>query len=193
MFLSLFLSLSFKTNSFYFFLNSVGFYHTWRSFGNTGKYGFVAFFQFQFFPILLYFFDARYTLVIGLLPTLLLAAIVDCLTGPTIPVMQTMDMERTYSRALFTWIPIQLVMNYVLSSYLEADGAAIGYLLGRCLWNVMVVALIYRRHGFVMLPTFDLPSLPGLPRRPALAVRDSSSASVFPESFPGGQESSAAA
>ncbi|MBL8812759.1 MAG: lipopolysaccharide biosynthesis protein [Planctomycetaceae bacterium] len=144
-------------------------------------------------PILLYFFDARYTLVIGLLPTLLLAVIVDCLTGPTIPVMQTMGMERTYSRALFTWIPIQLVMNYVLSSYLEADGAAIGYLLGRCLWNVMVVALIYRHHGFVMLPTFDLPSLPGLPRRPALVVGDSSSASVFPKSFPGDQESSVAA
>lgn len=145
-------------------------------------------------PVLLYFFDARYTLVIGLLPALLLAAIVDCLTGPTIPVMQTMDMERTYSRALFTWIPIQLLMNYVLSRALDADGAAIGYLLGRCLWNVMIVALIYRRHGFVMLPTFDLPSLPGLTRRPVAVAREpSASASVFPESFSGGQEPSAAA
>ncbi len=145
-------------------------------------------------PILLYFFDARYTLVIGLLPALLLAAVVDCLTGPTIPVMQTMDMERTYSRALFLWIPIQLVTNFVLSRYLEADGAALGYLLGRCLWNVMVVALIYRRHGFVMLPTFDLPSLPGLPRRPLMAVHASSSApAIFPETYPGGQEPSAAA
>lgn len=145
-------------------------------------------------PILLYFFDARYTLVIGLLPALLLSAVVDCLTGPTIPVMQTMGMERTYSRALFLWIPIQLIIIFVLSRSLEADGAAIGYLLGRCLWNVMVVGLIYRRHGFVMLPTFDLPSLPGLPRRPLITVPSSSSApAVFPETFPGGQEPSAAA
>lgn len=145
-------------------------------------------------PVLLYFFDARYTLVIGLLPALLLAAIVDCLTGPTIPVMQTMDMERTYSRALFLWIPIQLVTNFVLSRSLEADGAALGYLLGRCLWNVMVVALIYQRHGFVMLPTFDLPSLPGLPRKPRMTAHSSSPTPVvFPETFPGGQEPSAAA
>ena len=91
-------------------------------------------------------------MICRLLPPLLLGVIVDCLTGPTIPVMQTMKMEKTYSRALLTFIPIQLSLVYWLGKVAVIEGPAIAYLISRCLWNVIIFVRIYQLRGLVMFP-----------------------------------------
>lgn len=103
-------------------------------------------------PMLTMLMGPEYSIVCRLLPPLLLAVIVDCLTGPTIPVMQTMKMEKTYAQALFAFIPILLCLVYWFSKVAGVEGAACAYCVSRCLWNVIVVVAIYRHRGLVMLP-----------------------------------------
>ena len=103
-------------------------------------------------PLLTTLLGTDYSMVGRLLPALLLGVIVDCLTGPTIPVMQTMRMEKTYSHALFAFIPLQLGIFYAFGKLAGIEGAAIAYLTARCLWNMIVFAAIYRQRGLVMLP-----------------------------------------
>jgi len=103
-------------------------------------------------PILATLVGPEYSMVCRLLPPLLLGVIVDCLTGPTIPVMQTMNMEKTYAQALFAFIPILLCLVYWFSRVAGVEGAACAYCVSRCLWNVIVVVAIYRHRGLVMLP-----------------------------------------
>jgi O-antigen/teichoic acid export membrane protein len=104
-------------------------------------------------PAFVHILGTHWRTVTVLLPTLLLATIVDCLTGPTIPVMQTTGMERTYSRLLFAYVPLQLLLLYVFSRIAAVEGAALAYLLGRCLWNILVVVMIYRQRSLIMLPS----------------------------------------
>lgn len=124
-----------------------------------------------------------YAPVQTVLPALLLAAIVDSLTGPTIPVMQTMTMERTHARSMMVFIPIQLLLIYSFSSIMELEGAALGYLAARCLWNIIVVTEIYRQRNLLMLPYANIlravsEKIPETlaSKRPVAAVADSRSA-----------------
>ena len=103
-------------------------------------------------PMLTTLLGTEYRIVCRLLPPLLLGVIVDCLTGPTIPVMQTMKMEKTYSRALLAFIPIQLSLVYWFGKIAGIEGTAFAYFTSRCLWNVIVFAAIYQQRGLVMLP-----------------------------------------
>ena len=103
-------------------------------------------------PWLVLLLGESYAPVCRLFPALLLAAIVDCLTGPTIPVMQTMRMEKSYSRALFAYFPIQVGLIYLFGKHAGIEGAALAYLIARCLWNVIVLIQIYQVRGLVMLP-----------------------------------------
>ena len=103
-------------------------------------------------PLLTTLLGTDYSMVGRLLPALLLGVIVDCLTGPTIPVMQTMRMEKTYSYALSAFIPIQLGIFYWFGRIAGIEGTAVAYLTARCLWNIIVFAAIYRQRGLVMLP-----------------------------------------
>jgi len=106
----------------------------------------------QLSPLLVRLLGEDYSTVCRLFPPLLLAAMVDCLTGPTIPVMQTMKMEVSYTRALFAYIPIQLGLIYSLGRVAGIEGAATAYLLARCLWNAVVLIRIYQVRGLIMLP-----------------------------------------
>lgn len=103
-------------------------------------------------PLLTILLGVEYSIVGRLLPALLLGVIVDCLTGPTIPVMQTMRMEKTYSYGLFAFIPIQLCIFYGFGRIAGIEGTAIAYLTARCLWNLSVFATIYHKRGLLMLP-----------------------------------------
>lgn len=103
-------------------------------------------------PLLTTVLGTDYSMVGRLLPALLLGVIVDCFTGPTIPVMQTMRMEKTYSYALFGFIPIQLCIFYWFGRFAGIEGTAIAYLTARCLWNIIVFTAIYQQRGLVMLP-----------------------------------------
>jgi len=103
-------------------------------------------------PLLTTLLGTDYSMVGQLLPALLLGVIVDCLTGPTIPVMQTMRMEKTYSQALFAFIPIQLCIFYWFGKLAGIEGASIAYLTARCLWNIIVFTAIYKQRGLLMLP-----------------------------------------
>jgi O-antigen/teichoic acid export membrane protein len=103
-------------------------------------------------PYLILILGSDYAAVCRLLPFLLLAVMVDCLTGPTIPVMQTMGMEVPYARALFAYIPVQLGLVYWFGNRMGIEGAATAYLAARCLWNIAVVALIFKIRGLIMLP-----------------------------------------
>jgi O-antigen/teichoic acid export membrane protein len=114
-------------------------------------------------PLLIVFLGAKYTMVCQLLPTLLLAVLLECLTGPTLPVMQTMGMERTYAVLLFAFIPVQLALNYGFGRLAGVEGVAYGYLFSRLLWNLAVVHRIYSDRGLLMLPYL----------RPALALKKS--------------------
>ena len=103
-------------------------------------------------PLLTILLGTDYSMVCRLLPPLLLSMIVDCLTGPTNPVMQTMKMEKTHSRTLLLFIPIQFGTVYLLGKFVGIEGAAIAFLFSRCLWNVVIVTRIYQVLGLVMLP-----------------------------------------
>lgn len=103
-------------------------------------------------PWLIAMLGAQYSMVCKLFPPLLLAVLVDCLTGPTIPVMQTMRMEKSHARALLVYIPIQLTLVCWFGRIADIEGAAMAYLLSRCLWNVAVLIRIYQVLGLVMLP-----------------------------------------
>lgn len=103
-------------------------------------------------PILATFVGPEYRMAFRLLPPLLLGVIVDCLTGPTIPVLQTMKMEKTYAKAIFAFIPIHLCLVCWFSRVAGIEGAACAYCISRCLWNVIVVVAIYRHRGLLMLP-----------------------------------------
>ena len=107
-------------------------------------------------PWLIALLGAQYSMVCKLFPPLLLAVIADCLTGPTIPVMQTMSMEKSHARALFVYIPIQLALVCWLGRIADVEGAAMAYLLSRCLWNIAVFIRIYQVRGLIMLPYFQV-------------------------------------
>ncbi len=108
-------------------------------------------------PILLLFIGPDYVAVTPLLPWLLAAVLLDCLTGPTVPVMQTMGLEGDYGRLLLLYTPIQLVLMYWCSVEWSLAGAAGAYLAGRGLWNVAIFCLIAKRRSMVLLP--DLQSI----------------------------------
>lgn len=103
-------------------------------------------------PLLEIVVGPEFTFVRRLLPPLLLAVIVDSMTGPTVPVMQTMQMEKTYARVLFAYIPVLWCLIFSFSRIAGVEGAACAYLISRCLWNLVVVAVIYRQRGLLMLP-----------------------------------------
>lgn len=104
-------------------------------------------------PVLL---GSDYNRVAELLPALLLACIVDALTGPTMPVVQAMGMQSVYSRLLAWYCPVQFILIAGLGAAGGVGGTAIAYCLSRCVWNVMIGLSIHRRLGLVMLP--GLPS-----------------------------------
>ncbi len=118
-------------------------------FGLSVGIGFVVWI---FSPLLVVLLGIEYTTVCHLLPALLLAAMIDSLTGPTLPVMQTMKMEQTCGRMLYASIPVQLGLIYLLSEVASVEGAAVAYLLSRVLWNIAVVLVIKRLRGITMLP-----------------------------------------
>lgn len=103
-------------------------------------------------PLLILLLGSEYTTVCRLLPALLLANIADSLTGPTMPVMQTMKLEETYSRMLFASIPVQLGLICLLGRMASVEGAALAYLISRVLWNIALVAVIRQLRGLTMLP-----------------------------------------
>lgn len=107
-------------------------------------------------PVLVMVLGDDYAMVRQLLPALLLAVLLDCLTGPTLAVMQTMGMERAYALLLLGYIPVQLAMNYQGGRIAGAEGVAAAYLLSRILWNIIVVRKIYQARGLLMLPYFRM-------------------------------------
>ena len=118
-------------------------------------------------PLLVTLLGAKYESVCRLLPLLLLTMIVDCLTGPTNPVMLTMKMENTHSRTIFALIPIQFGTVYLMGKVVGIEGAAFAFLASRCLWNIVIFTRIYQVRGLVMLPYLGFRS----------ALRESSSVS----------------
>lgn len=106
-----------------------------------------------FWPVLLLLCGPDYAGVTGLLPWLLAAVLLDCMTGPTIPVMQTMDLERNYGQLLLVHTPVQLVLMYLGCLWWSVEGAAIAYLIGRGIWNLAIVELIRRRRSLLLMPS----------------------------------------
>ncbi len=105
-------------------------------------------------PLLPVILGAEYAPIQYLLPTLLLAMLADCATGPTFSVMQTQGLEQVYTRLLLLLVPIQLLLIYTGGRLLSVQGAALGYFAGRLLWNAAVLAAIHRHRGLLLLPSF---------------------------------------
>ena len=104
-------------------------------------------------PLLRPLLGDGYADVPRMLPALLLAVLADCLTGPTIPVMQTTGLERLYGRCLALHLPLQLLLVFGLSRLYSTTGAAVAYLIGRVIWNVAVFVLIRHHRSLIMLPS----------------------------------------
>ena len=94
----------------------------------------------------------QYQAVVTVMPVLLLAVLIDCLTGPTVPVMQTMELQRFYAKAFFGHWPLQIILVISLGGTWGLMGAAAGYLISRAIWNLLIVIQIYRVPGLLMLP-----------------------------------------
>ncbi len=103
-------------------------------------------------PLLIALLGTQYAAVCVVLLPLLLAAVVDCSTGPTVPVMQTMAMERFYTRAVLVFLPVQLTIVYASGRMFGVSGAAYGYMLSRVFWNLVIARQIYHVLGLKMWP-----------------------------------------
>jgi O-antigen/teichoic acid export membrane protein len=94
-----------------------------------------------------------------ILPTLLLASIVDSFAGPAMSVMQTMKLESIYSKTLYAYLPIQIGMVWWFSRTAGLEGAAMAYLLSRVIWNGIVIGIIWRIRGILCVPFCRLEQL----------------------------------
>ena len=103
-------------------------------------------------PQLIHVLGPQYQAVVHVMPVLLIATLIDCLTGPTVPVMQTMGLQHFYACAFIGHWPLQLILVVILGGFWGLTGAAAGYLVSRSLWNLLVVIQIYRSPGLLMLP-----------------------------------------
>ena len=103
-------------------------------------------------PQLIQILGTQYQPVVHVMPVLLLATLIDCLTGPTIPVMQTMGLQHFYARAFFGHWPLQLILVIIPGGFWGLTGAAAGYLVSRSIWNLLIVIQISRSPGLLMLP-----------------------------------------
>ena len=109
-------------------------------------------------PALPYLFGKSYTRVQEILPALLLVAIVESVSGPSIAVMQAMNLERSLARSILGFVPLQLGLVYGFSHWLGLEGAAFGLLISRILWITMVVGIIFRSQRMVSLPSLRVQS-----------------------------------
>ncbi len=107
-------------------------------------------------PALPYLFGKSYTRVQEILPALLLVAIVESVSGPSIAVMQAMNLERSLARSILGFVPLQLGLVYGFSLWLGLEGAAFGLLISRILWITMVVGIIFRSQRMVSLPSLRI-------------------------------------
>ena len=103
-------------------------------------------------PQLTQILGAQYRNVVEVMPVLLLAVLIDCLTGPTVPVMQTMGLQRFYAKAFIGHWPLQIILVIALGRTWGLMGASASYLLSRSLWNLLIAIQIYRFPGLLMLP-----------------------------------------
>ena len=103
-------------------------------------------------PHLTQILGPQYHAVVGVMPVLLLAVLIDCLTGPTVPVMQTMGLQRYYAKAFFGHWPLQIILVITLGGTWGLPGAGTGYLASRAIWNLLIVIQIYKSPGLLMLP-----------------------------------------
>ena len=107
-------------------------------------------------PLLTVLLGSQYATVCVVLVPLLLASVIDCSTGPTVPVMQTMAMERFYTQAVLVFLPVQLSIVFFSGRMFGASGAAYGYLLSRALWNLAITRQIHRTLGLKMWPYLNV-------------------------------------
>jgi O-antigen/teichoic acid export membrane protein len=103
-------------------------------------------------PQLTQILGPQYRAVVDVMPVLLLAVLIDCLTGPTVPVMQTMGLQRFYAKAFFGHWPLQLILVIAFGGTWGLIGASAGYLISRTIWNLLIVVQIYQFPGLLMLP-----------------------------------------
>lgn len=103
-------------------------------------------------PQLTQILGLQYQAVVEVMPVLLLAVLIDCLTGPTVPVMQTMGLQHFYAKAFFGHWPLQITLVIAFGGTWGLMGAAAGYLISRAIWNLLIVIQIYRFPGLLMLP-----------------------------------------
>lgn len=93
------------------------------------------------------------SLILWLLVT---AAILDSLPGPSVALLQSLHLERVWSRIIATFVPLQLLTVWMASDFAGLPGAAIGYLATRALYNLLIVATVYRLRGMFIFPRFSM-------------------------------------
>ncbi|MCA9059373.1 MAG: oligosaccharide flippase family protein, partial [Planctomycetaceae bacterium] len=109
-----------------------------------------------FAPYAVLLLGKSYSAFTTLLPFLVAAAIADSLPGPSMALVQSMQLEREFSRMLLRYIPLQLGVVYLGGLWSGLLGITVAYLITRCLWAIMIVTLIYRGRQIMLLPSLNL-------------------------------------
>lgn len=110
-------------------------------------------------PMIMKVVGPEYIRVGNILPPLLLGVLMDCLAGPTTPVMQTMNMQGFYARSLIICVSIQIGITWLAGRIADVEGVALGFAMSRVLWNAVIATAIFRQRGLVMLPCWNLLAL----------------------------------
>ncbi|MEZ6034281.1 MAG: lipopolysaccharide biosynthesis protein [Planctomycetaceae bacterium] len=119
-------------------------------------------------PVAIELLGASYSQISLILWLLVIAAVCDAIPGPSIALLQAMHLEGLWSRIVLTFVPLQLATVWVASHLGGLTGAAIGYLVTRAIYNLLIVGAVYYMRGILIVPRFSLSwiSEPLIPQRP---------------------------
>ncbi len=107
-------------------------------------------------PTVIQLLGESYSEISIILWLLVTAAILDSLPGPSVALLQSLHLERVWSRIIATFVPLQLLTVWMASEFAGLTGAAIGYLATRALYNILIVATVYRLRGMFIFPRFTM-------------------------------------
>ena len=101
-------------------------------------------------------FVAFQPLLLSRFSLLVIAAVLDAVPGPSIALLQAMHLEGLWSRIVLTFVPLQLIAVWIASHLGGLTGAAIGYLVTRAIYNLLIVGAVYYMRGILIVPRFSL-------------------------------------
>jgi O-antigen/teichoic acid export membrane protein len=107
-------------------------------------------------PVAIHMLGESYSNISLILWLLVIAAVLDSIPGPSIALVQAMHLEGAWSRIILTFVPLQLLTVWIASSIAGLTGGAVGYLVTRALYNLLIVGTVYRLRGILIIPRISI-------------------------------------